>query len=141
LQFGFCTEHSNREYTVRKYLKSENLYTVKYCSSVFVLLNTVKDILNKDLSTPLIYICSTVYKMAKILRQKYVLQSFFHITFIYCKKSNDRLQYTVKRSNLFCSEYSPPATSVGQCVDSVKIVQLAVNIVIIQESEFSRICY
>src|SRR4029434_10210135 len=38
-----------------KYLKSDNLYTyVKYCSSVFVLLNTVKDILNKDLSTLLI---------------------------------------------------------------------------------------
>ena len=27
-----------REYTVRKYLKSENLYTEKYCCSVFVLL-------------------------------------------------------------------------------------------------------
>ena len=33
------------------------MYAVKYCSSVFGLLNTVKYILNKDLSTPLIYIC------------------------------------------------------------------------------------
>ena len=32
-----------REYTVRKYLKYKNLYTVKYCSTVFVLLNTVND--------------------------------------------------------------------------------------------------
>ena len=63
-----------REYTVRKYLKYENLYTVKYCSTVFVLLNTVKDFVNKVLSTPLIYICSTVYKMAKILAKKDLLQ-------------------------------------------------------------------
>src|SRR4029434_5759666 len=60
LQFGFCTEHS-------------------YLGNIHV-----KDILNKDLSTPLIYICSTVYKMAKILTQKYLLQSFFHITCIFC---------------------------------------------------------
>src|SRR4029434_2027951 len=91
--------------------------TVKYCSSDIVLVNTVKDILNKDLSTPLIYIGSTVYKMAKILTQKYLLQSFFHITLVHTVRSqNDRFQDTVKRSNLFCSEYSPPATSVGQCV-------------------------
>ena len=51
-----------------------NLYTVKYCSTVFVLLNTVKDVVNKVLSTPLIYICSTVYKMAKILTKKDLLQ-------------------------------------------------------------------
>ena len=63
-----------REYTVRKYLKYENLYTVKYCSTVFVLLNTVKDFVNKVLSTPLIYICSTVDKMAKILTKKDLLQ-------------------------------------------------------------------
>src|SRR4029434_5708169 len=53
LQFGFCTEHSYLGNILLKYLKSENLYTVKYCS-VFVLLNTIKYILNKDLSTPLI---------------------------------------------------------------------------------------
>ena len=66
-----------REYTVRKYLKYENLYTVKYCSTVFVLLNTVKDFVNKVLSTPLIYICSTVYKMAKILTKKRFIAVIF----------------------------------------------------------------
>ena len=75
LHFGFCTEHSYLgKYTVRKYLKCENLYTVKYCSTVFVLLNTVKDFVNKVLSTPLIYICSAVYQMAKILTKKDLLQ-------------------------------------------------------------------
>src|SRR4029434_5114786 len=69
LGFVLSTLTYKWEYTVRKYLKSENLYTEKYCSSVFVLQNNIKDILNKDLSTPLIYICSTVYKMAKILTQ------------------------------------------------------------------------
>src|SRR4029434_1674171 len=75
---------------------SESIRNLKICiqKNIVVLflycyVNTihVKDILNKDLSTPLIYICSTVYKMAKILTQKYLLQSFFHITCIYCKKS------------------------------------------------------
>ena len=97
-----------REYTVRKYLKSENLYTEKYCSSVFVLLNTIKDILNKDLSTPLIYICSTVYKMAKILTQKYLLQSFFHITCIYCKKSKWQVSiYSKKVKSVLQWTFSP----------------------------------
>ena len=49
------------------------------------------------LSTPLIYICSTVYKMAKILTQKYLLQSFFHIRLDTVRSKNDRFQYTVKR--------------------------------------------
>ena len=99
-----------REYTVRKYLKSENLYTEKYCCSVFVLLNTihVKYILNKDLSTPLIYICSTVYKMAKILTQKYLLQSFFHITCIYCKKSKWQVSiYSKKVKSVLQWTFSP----------------------------------
>ena len=74
LHFGFCTEHSYFGNILRKYLKYENLYTVKYCSTVFVMLNTVNDFVNKVLSTPLIYICSTMYKMAKILTKKDLLQ-------------------------------------------------------------------
>ena len=49
--------------------------------------------------------------MANILTQKYF--STLHVYSV-CSQ-NDRFQYTVKRSNLFCSEHSPPATSVGQC--------------------------
>src|SRR4029434_6530521 len=55
-------------------------------------------------------------KMAKILTQKYLLQSFFHIGLDTVRSQNDRFQDTVKRSNLFCSEQSSPATSVDQCV-------------------------
>src|SRR4029434_2991208 len=52
-------------------------------------------ILNKDLSTPLIYICSTVYKMAKILTKIFIAVIFPHVYTV--RSQNDRFQCTVKR--------------------------------------------
>src|SRR4029434_5579734 len=77
LQFGFCTEHCQKVFDNLIICIQKNIVVLfLYC---YVNTIHVKDTLNKDLSTPLIYICSTVYKMAKILTQKYLLQSFFHI--------------------------------------------------------------
>ena len=112
LQFGFCTEHS-----YLGNILSESIWNLKICiqKNIVVLflycyVNTihVKDILNKDLSTPLIYICSTVYKMAKILTQKYLLQSFFHITCIYCKKTKWQVSiYSKKVKSVLQWTFSP----------------------------------
>ena len=103
-----------REYTVRKYLKSENLYTEKYCSSVFVLLNTIKYILNKDHWFTFALLCTK-------------WQTFWHKTIycsacIFCKKSKWQVSIYSKKVKSVLQWTFSPATSVGQCVDSVKIV-------------------
>src|SRR4029434_8396589 len=57
------------------------------------------------------------------MAKKNIYCSHFSTLDVYTRRSqNVGLQYTVKRSNLFCSEHSPPATSVGQCNSTVYFV-------------------